>query len=535
MRAQEARSDRTAEGSGRRQGAAPFVFAHRVLELQRSAGNAAVSRAVEEERHRHDASCGHLPTETASPSVQRSAVHQVLRAPGRSLDAPLRTEMEARLGADFNDVRLHTDAVAQRSAAEVGARAYTSGSHVVIGRDGADKHTLAHELTHVIQQRRGPVAGSDNGSGLKVSDPGDRFEREAEANARRVMSGAAPVQRAPGPAEVHPSGAEGAHGLQRVVDTGVPDVQRAIDTEEAAPASGFQQIQETGANDRDVTLRMLDRMSRIALQTVIDTNSAFRDRKGKNVARGAKKITPHLAVSLLPDGSLAIAGNTGDKKVTDNDKRVVEEELQRYIDRSDEVKNAKAAEQGRNADLRANRDRVKFRAQISGDYAKRHSGAEGLLAITEALRKPIKWFAVGGAAEKGTSRHGEMTVLGQHVEHWLENPAEDSSTPRKVSMGGVKKACSGCHWAFEAVNEHLGRPNGYEVEAAGTHDQFFPGWVMPEWMRDHPEVVEGVRRRAAEKEVTLDQDWVLRGKMSEAPNGGHDPAVSESEWASGDE
>lgn len=97
--------------------------------------------------------------------------------------------METRLGADFSDVRIHSDAAARSSAAEVGARAYTSGSHVVIGEGGADRHTLAHELVHVIQQRRGPVAGTDNGDSLKVSDPADRFEREAEATAQRVMAG----------------------------------------------------------------------------------------------------------------------------------------------------------------------------------------------------------------------------------------------------------------------------------------------------------------------------------------------------------
>ncbi|MEV7197145.1 DUF4157 domain-containing protein [Streptomyces sp. NPDC093510] len=123
-----------------------------------------------------------------TPQVQRSAVHDVLRSAGRPLDAATRTDMEARLGADFSDVRVHSDAAAKASAAEVGARAYTSGSHVVIGDGGADRHTLAHELTHVIQQRRGPVAGTDNGAGLKVSDPSDRFEREAEANAHRVLS-----------------------------------------------------------------------------------------------------------------------------------------------------------------------------------------------------------------------------------------------------------------------------------------------------------------------------------------------------------
>jgi uncharacterized protein DUF4157 len=148
----------------------PSSAAH-ILHLQRTLGNAAVARMIGDE-----------PEE-----VQRSAVHGVLRSPGRPLDEPVRADMEARFGADFSDVRLHTGPAAQRSATEIGARAYTSGNHIVIGEGGADSHTLAHELTHVVQQRSGPVAGTDNGNGLKVSDPSDRFEREAEATAKRVM------------------------------------------------------------------------------------------------------------------------------------------------------------------------------------------------------------------------------------------------------------------------------------------------------------------------------------------------------------
>ncbi|MYR62899.1 DUF4157 domain-containing protein, partial [Streptomyces sp. SID625] len=133
------------------------------------------------------------------PAVQRSAVHDVLRGAGRPLDDSVRTDMETRLGADFSDVRIHDDTSARASAAELGARAYTSGSHIVIGADGTDRHTLAHELTHVVQQRRGPVAGTDHGDGVSVSDPSDRFEREAEATAARVMSRPAGQPVAAGP------------------------------------------------------------------------------------------------------------------------------------------------------------------------------------------------------------------------------------------------------------------------------------------------------------------------------------------------
>ncbi|MFI8519347.1 DUF4157 domain-containing protein [Streptomyces sp. NPDC085481] len=199
-----------------------------LLALQGSAGNAAVVQMVRQAghsgrpdlaRHQHDDGCGHHRPGQAP--VQRSTVPGVLRSGGRPLDEATRTDMESRMGADFSDVRIHDDAAAQRSAAEIGARAYTSGNHVVIGDGGGDRHTLAHELTHVIQQRQGPVAGTDDGSGLRVSDPSDRFERAAEANARRVLSGPAPVRPSaePVPAQrAEQTGAVRTGAVQRVED-----------------------------------------------------------------------------------------------------------------------------------------------------------------------------------------------------------------------------------------------------------------------------------------------------------------------------
>ena len=150
-----------------------------VLGLQRSAGNGAVAQLMEEER---------------------SPVHDVVNSGGRPIEPDVREDMEARLGHDFSDVRIHDDATAADSAKAVNAHAYTVGSNVVFQRDVYDpgsqqgRTTLAHELTHVIQQRSGPVDGTSAPGGIKVSDPSDRFEREASANADRVMAGPAPVQ-----------------------------------------------------------------------------------------------------------------------------------------------------------------------------------------------------------------------------------------------------------------------------------------------------------------------------------------------------
>jgi Domain of unknown function (DUF4157) len=148
-----------------------------LLGLQRTVGNAGVSSLVEE-----------------------SPVHQVVNSGGGSpLDADTRADMETRFGQDFGDVRVHTDGEAHESARSVNAQAYTVGTDIVFQRDRYDpsseggRHMLAHELTHVVQQRSGPVDGTDTGGGVKVSDPSDRFEREASANADRLMGGAVPA------------------------------------------------------------------------------------------------------------------------------------------------------------------------------------------------------------------------------------------------------------------------------------------------------------------------------------------------------
>ncbi|REK85969.1 DUF4157 domain-containing protein [Streptomyces inhibens] len=202
-----------------------------LIALQRSAGNRAVGQLLAREPHAHDTPRGH------QQPIQRSTVHDVLRSPGSPLDESVRTEREARLDADFSDVRLHTGPPARRSATELGARAYTSGSHIVIGNGGADKHTLAHELTHVIQQRTGPVSGTDNGSGLSISGPCDTFERAAEENATRVLARPVPT---PSPA----------------VPAAVPPERQALRAEASAPTvarfatapSGSPVIQRRGEN-----------------------------------------------------------------------------------------------------------------------------------------------------------------------------------------------------------------------------------------------------------------------------------------------
>ena len=129
---------------------------------------------------------------TDEGAIASSLVKEALASPGSGLDKPTQALMEARFGHDFGAVRIHSGFKANASAYAVGAHAYTVGNHIVFS-DGhyapgtdAGRSTLAHELTHVVQQRQASVDGTAIGGGLRVSHPSDRFEREAERVARQV-------------------------------------------------------------------------------------------------------------------------------------------------------------------------------------------------------------------------------------------------------------------------------------------------------------------------------------------------------------
>lgn len=113
--------------------------------------------------------------ESGSAASQAEApplVHEVLRSPGRPLDAATRAFMEPRFGRDFSQVRIHSGAAAEQSAADVNAMAYTVRNNIVFARGrfapetGDGQRLLAHELVHVLQQ-----------SGAGSAIPGPRLQR----------------------------------------------------------------------------------------------------------------------------------------------------------------------------------------------------------------------------------------------------------------------------------------------------------------------------------------------------------------------
>jgi hypothetical protein len=135
---------------------------------------------------------GHTSAVDAVPPI----VNEVLREPGAPLEPAVRAFFEPRFGRDFSGVRVHTNARASESAAAVGALAYTAGNHIVFAAghyapaSPQGRRLLAHELTHVLQQDSDHVPDP---ASLRVGEPADAWERDAEAAADAIARGTRPA------------------------------------------------------------------------------------------------------------------------------------------------------------------------------------------------------------------------------------------------------------------------------------------------------------------------------------------------------
>ncbi|GCD40497.1 hypothetical protein [Streptomyces paromomycinus] len=71
--------------------------------------------------------------------------------------------------------------------------------------------------------------------------------------------------------------------------------------------------------------------------------------------------------------------------------------------------------------------------------------------------------------KKEASVHGEMTLLGEQIAYWRENPWPlGEGKVKDVSMGGVKKACDACEMAFDAADATFGAECGVRSAECGV-------------------------------------------------------------------
>ncbi len=259
---------RKAEGGPQADSASPV---HPLLTLQSQIGNAQVARLLaqraeeDEVQGKHDRSVQRAAEEDEvaakhDPSVQRAdddqaqAQHENVgieggpvgpdtaqrissaRGGGSTLDGGTRASMESGFGTSFADVRVHHDAESDVLNRRLTSHAFTTGSDIFLRSDSnpSDSRLMAHELTHVVQQR-----SMGGGGGMSVGAAGDPHESHADAMAESVLSNsAAPAQAAPGAAQ-----REAAPEEEEVAAKHDLSLQRAEEEEEPAQAKHDLSVQ----------------------------------------------------------------------------------------------------------------------------------------------------------------------------------------------------------------------------------------------------------------------------------------------------
>ena len=154
-----------------------------MVSLQQSIGNRAVQRLLAQRS-------GDGPFDLDDQTAARINNE---RGGGQPLDSNVQAKMGEATGQDFSDVKVHTGQESHALNEQLSAKAFTTGSDIFFRAGAYDpgssggQELLAHELTHVVQQRSGSVGGA--GGGMTVNAPGDAYEQEADSVAETVMSG----------------------------------------------------------------------------------------------------------------------------------------------------------------------------------------------------------------------------------------------------------------------------------------------------------------------------------------------------------
>lgn len=119
---------------------------------------------------------------------------------------PFKKEMEEAFGQDFGSVKATFGKKDDLDG--INAKAATDGETVAFADANPDKDTVAHELTHVVQKRKGGGGDVQGKGGL--SSPSAPAEKEATSVAAAVAGGGkAPAIGASAPAAVHREEKEG--------------------------------------------------------------------------------------------------------------------------------------------------------------------------------------------------------------------------------------------------------------------------------------------------------------------------------------
>lgn len=128
---------------------------------------------------------GRVQRKASGAEPDTAAIHESAQRGIATASSPLpHAETIQRLFGrhDISGIQAHAASDAAASARAMGAEAYATGNHVVLG-GRTDLHTVAHEAAHVVQQRGGVQLRGG------VGEVGDAYERNADQVADAVVRG----------------------------------------------------------------------------------------------------------------------------------------------------------------------------------------------------------------------------------------------------------------------------------------------------------------------------------------------------------
>lgn len=111
-----------------------------------------------------------------APAPDLEQVTSVADDSGQPLSKSVRSFFEPRFSRDFGDVRVHTGPESDEAARSINAEAFTTGRDIFFRKGNYQpesiqgKKLLAHELTHVLQQRSGRIGSSGTALLRKKTD-----------------------------------------------------------------------------------------------------------------------------------------------------------------------------------------------------------------------------------------------------------------------------------------------------------------------------------------------------------------------------
>jgi len=112
----------------------------------------------EEEEEEEEIQPKAVSSQPLTVSENLEAQINTARGSGQPLNEPVRAYLEPHFKSDFSQVRIHTDAEADKLSQQLGARAFTTGGDIFFRSGEYNPETpsgqklLAHELTHTQQQ-----------------------------------------------------------------------------------------------------------------------------------------------------------------------------------------------------------------------------------------------------------------------------------------------------------------------------------------------------------------------------------------------